>query len=425
MQVNITATQPQKEFLDLNCKFPAFVAGFGTGKSEVMCVSAMLDSMEGGADSLVALYEPTYDLVRLILAPRMEQKLSDWGVPYRYNKSENIIYTSSGQFGDFILRTLDNPARIVGYESFRAKIDELDTLREEHAQDAFNKIIARNRQNPKTYQAITDKPVNTVSVFTTPEGFRFTYNKWKKEPAPGYEMIQAATRTNPYLPDDYIQALKDSYPEQLIEAYLEGNFVNLVGGQVYRQFDRRKNHSEEVEQEGDRLHIGMDFNVGKMSAVVHVERNGNPIATNEIFGKLDTPDMIAEIHRLYPGWRISVYPDSSGKNRKSVNASETDIQCLEEQGWQVYFDSANPPVRDRVNAMNAMFCNGNAERRYLINTNRCPLYTDDLEQQVYNDKGEPDKQHDKDHRPDAAGYYIAYAFPIIRPITKASVRWRT
>ena len=109
--VKIRATQPQKDFLELNCKFPAFVAGFGTGKSEIMCQSALLDSIEGGSDSLVALYEPTYDLVRLILAPRMEEKLIDWGVRYKYNKTENIIYTSNGQVGDFILRTLDNPNR--------------------------------------------------------------------------------------------------------------------------------------------------------------------------------------------------------------------------------------------------------------------------------------------------------------------------
>ncbi|EHO6160029.1 hypothetical protein KLZ81_004641, partial [Salmonella enterica] len=150
--------EPQGAFLNLHCKFPAFVAGFGTGKSEVMCNSALLDSMEGGSDSLIAMYEPTYDLVRLILAPRMEEKLSDWGIRYKYNKSDNIIYTSSGQFGDFVLRTLDNPARIVGYESFRAKIDELDTLNKDHAEHAWNKVIARNRQLPRTYRPITPKP---------------------------------------------------------------------------------------------------------------------------------------------------------------------------------------------------------------------------------------------------------------------------
>ena len=425
MQVKIKATEPQAAFLNLDCKFPAFVAGFGTGKSEVMCNSALLDSIEGGSDSLIAMYEPTYDLVRLILAPRMEEKLIDWGIRYKYNKSENIIYTANSQLGDFVLRTLDNPARIVGYESFRAKIDELDTLKKEHAAEAWNKIIARNRQKPKTYRPTSNKPCNTVSAFTTPEGFRFVYDKWKRDPSTGYEMIQAATTSNPFLPDDYVDALRASYPEQLIEAYIKGEFVNLNGGTVYRVFDRRLNSTEITEEDHETLHIGMDFNVGKMSAIVHIERNGDPIAVNEIFGLLDTDEMIAEIDRLYPDRTIYVYPDSSGKNRKSVNASETDISKLDDAGYLTRYDSVNPFVRDRINAMNAMLCNGKGERRYKVNTNLCPRYTDDLEQQVYNKQGEPDKAHDNDHMPDAGGYYIAYAFPIIKPISSVAFKWQS
>jgi hypothetical protein len=33
--------------------------------------------------------------------------------------------------------------------------------------------------------------------------------------------------------------------------------------------------------------------------------------------------------------------------------------------------------------MNAMFCNGNGDRRYKVNVARCPVYADCLEQQVW------------------------------------------
>src|SRR5690606_38417701 len=127
---------------------------------------------------LIALYEPTYDLVRLILAPRMEEKLSDMGIRYKYNKQENIIYTSSPNCGDFVLRTLENPARIVGYESYRAHVDEIDTLKKQLAESAWQKIIARNRQRPKGI----DKPFNRVSDYSTPEGFRFAHSRWGRGP---------------------------------------------------------------------------------------------------------------------------------------------------------------------------------------------------------------------------------------------------
>lgn len=415
MQVKTKVTQPQADFLNLDCKFPAFVAGFGTGKSEVMCTSALLDSLEGGGDSLIAMYEPTYDLVRLILAPRMEEKLIDWGVRYKYNKSENVIYTSNGQMGDFVLRTLDNPARIVGYESFRAKIDELDTLKADHAKEAWIKIIARNRQKPTTYQQTSDKPVNTVSVFTTPEGFRFVYDRWKKNRAPGYEMIQAATTSNPFLPDDYVQALRDSYPEQLIEAYINGDFVNLTSGTVYNGFDR-DNNSTDAEWDGrEPLHIGMDFNVCNMSSIISVIRKGKAYDVDEITGGYDTPSMIRSIKERFTKCQINIYPDASGKNRNAQGASTSSIQLLREAGFIVHAPSKNPFVKDRIISMNTSFEKG----IHFVNIKKCPEHVSNLEQQVYNAAGEPDKAAGNDHTNDANGYFINYKFPVNKPATSS------
>nr|UYL16606.1 MAG: terminase large subunit [Caudoviricetes sp.] len=419
MNVNITATEPQGAFLGMHCKFPAFVAGFGTGKSEVMCNSALLDSMEGGSDSIIAMYEPTYDLVRLILAPRMEEKLTDWGVRYKYNKSDNIIYTSSSQFGDFVLRTLDNPARIVGYESFRAKIDELDTLNMEHAEHAWNKVIARNRQLPRTYKPITPKPANTVSVFTTPEGFRFVHDRWVVKKNPGYEMIQASTLSNPFLPEDYVQSLRDTYPGQLIDAYINGEFVNLTAGTVYYAYDRRKNSSHETIKPGETLYIGQDFNVGHMASTVYVQRGKVWHAVAELVDMFDTPDVVRTITERWKskGHYIVMYPDASGKNRKSNNASTSDIAQLQQAGFEVRAKSTNPPVKDRVSAMNKALESG----MVMINEQACPVTARCLEQQAYDKNGEPDKSGGVDHQNDGTTYPIAYEMPIRKPVINVPV----
>lgn len=148
------------------------------------------------------------------------------------------------------------------------------------------------------------------------------------------------------------------------------------------------------------IYIGMDFNVGKMAGIVHVLRLGLPCAVTEIINAYDTPDMIRIIKErfwLYDGndyrkvREIYIYPDASGDSRKSSNASTTDIAQLKQAGFNVVVNSSNPPVKDRVNSMNAMFCNANGERRYKVNVKRCPVYAESLEQQVWDDKGEPDK----------------------------------
>lgn len=419
MQIKITATEPQAEFLGMDCKFPAFVAGFGTGKSEVMCNSALLDSLEGGSSSMVAMYEPTYDLVRLILAPRMQEKLSDWGVRYKYNKAENIIYTSTGQMGDFILRTLDNPARIVGYESFRAKIDELDTLKPQHAADAWVKIIARNRQKPDTYKPISNKPLNTVSVFTTPEGFRFVHDRWVVNRKPGYEMIQASTLSNPFLPDDYVQALRDSYPGSLIEAYINGQFVNLTSGTVYYAYRRKECRSREEIKPGETLCIGQDFNVGKMASTVYVQRGKQWHAVAELVDLFDTPDVIRVITERWKnaGHKIVMYPDASGKNRKSNMASTSDIAMLQQAGFEVRVNPSNPAVKDRILAVNTAFEKG----LLFINDHLCPATARAMEQQAYDDNGEPEKNGIIDHMCDSTGYPIAYEMPIMKPVINVPI----
>lgn len=103
----------------------------------------------------------------------------------------------------------------------------------------------------------------------------------------------------------------------------------------------------------DPLFIGMDFNVGKMAAIVHVKRNGLPRAVRELVKVYDTPAMIKRIQEEF--WRyedgryvksreIYIYPDASGDSRKSQNASKTDIAQLNDAGFSVIVDDANPPV---------------------------------------------------------------------------------
>jgi phage terminase large subunit len=411
--LDLVMTPPQAEFFMLDDKYCAFVAGFGTGKSETMANCAVRDAMVS-SDSLVALYEPTFDLIRLIMAPRMEEKLIDLGVRYKYNKTENIIYTSSRGIGDFILRTLENPARIVGYESYRAHVDELDVLTEDKARMAWQKIIARNRQKPRGVA----KPLNRVSAYTTPEGFKFVYKTWKKEPKKGYRMIQAATASNPFLPDDYIDGLRASYPPQLIEAYLNGEFVNLTQGTVYLCFDRKESVKPCPYNPALPVHIGMDFNVNPMSASVHQEQPNGEIWCVGEFAVMssNTHDLADRIIERYgresfdPTKKdlshITIYPDPAGTQQKTSAQGKTDVSILREKGFRVIHMNAHPTIRDRINYVNGWLLNGDRVRRYYVDPS-CENVIQCFEQLIYDpNTGQPDKKSGADHMPDSVGYYL-------------------
>jgi hypothetical protein len=409
--INLILTEPQENFLRSDAKHPAFVAGFGAGKSEVMACSAIGDAAHSST-ALIGLYAPTYDLVRLITGPRICEKLSEQGIPHKWNKSENIVYTSWPRFGDFLMRTMDNPERIVGYETYRAHVDEIDTMKTEKALLAWNKIIARNRQRPEGIK----RPFNRVSAYTTPEGFKFVYNRWVRDVAPGYEMFQAATYSNPYLPDDYVDNLRAAYPAELIDAYIEGQFVNLTSGTVYNSYSRETNRSRETLRPGEPIKLGMDFNVGNMAACAYVLRENDWHCVDEIKGGVDTPSMIRTLADRYEGHTVTIYPDASGKNTSSKGASLSDIGLLRGAGYAIRAKPSNPRVKDRVLAVNMGFQRG----RVYVNPDTCPETARCLEQQPYNKQGEPDKTTGLDHQNDAFGYPLAYEMPVVKPTMTAT-----
>lgn len=419
-----TLNVPQSRFLQMESKFRGFVAGFGSGKTWVGCAGICRHVWEWPRINS-GYFAPTYPQIRDIFFPTIEEVAFDWGLKVKTKESDKEVeFYSGGQYrSTTICRSMEKPQTIVGFKIGHALVDELDVLPALKAQQAWRKIIARMRYNEPGLK-------NGVDVTTTPEGFKFVHQQFVKQlrekPALKgmYGLVQASTFDNELnLPDDYIPSLMESYPEQLIMAYLNGQFVNLTSGSIYTAYDRKLNGSQERVEPGEPIFVGMDFNVGHMAGIVHVKRLGLPHAVDEVIDAYDTPDMIRQLKErfwLYADGKYSktreirVYPDASGDSRKSVNASETDIALLKQAGFIVSAPAANPPVKDRINSMNAMFCNAAGERRYHVNADRCPTYADDLEQQVWGTNGEPDKSQGNDHRPDAGGYFIHKEFPIIK-----------
>ncbi|MCR4457583.1 terminase large subunit [Pseudescherichia sp. L3] len=423
--ISPTLNVPQAQFLAMPHKFKAYVAGFGSGKTWVGC-GGICKGMWEHPRINQGYFAPTYPQIRDIFYPTVEEVAFDWGLKVKINESNKEVHFYAGRQyrGTTICRSMEKPATIVGFKIGNALVDELDVMPALKAQQAWRKIIARMRYK-------VDGLRNGIDVTTTPEGYKFVYQQFvkavrdKPELATLYGLVQASTFDNEAnLPDDYIPSLLASYPPELIKAYLRGQFTNLTSGTIYHQFDRRLNNCTDEEQPGEPLFIGMDFNVGKMAAIVHVKRDGLPRAVRELVKVYDTPAMIKRIQEEF--WRyeggcyvasrqIYVYPDASGDSRKSNCASLTDIAQLREAGFSVMVNAANPPVKDRINSMNAMFCNALGERRYLVNVQRCPVYTESLEQQVWDKNGEPDKKADNDHPNDGGGYFIVKDYPIVKP----------
>jgi len=361
-------------------------------------------------------FAPTYPHIRDIFYETIEEVAMMMGLSVAIRIGSHEVDLSEGNKlrSTVICRSMDNPQFIIGFKIGHAMIDELDVLSTDKAQLAWRKIIARMRYN-------VDGLKNGIDVTTTPEGFKQTYKLFVSDPQKkpellkNYGLIQASTYDNAVnLPDDYIPSLLEAYPAELIDAYLNGKFVNLTSGTVYRNYDRKTHGSKEVMKEREPLLIGMDFNIDHMAATIYVQRPTGFHAVAELKDILDTPAMIKILQDKYQTkedkHRIIVYPDASGSSRKSVGASETDISLLKNAGFTIRVRGSNPVVKDRINAANKAFEDGWLH----INDTACPRVAECFEQQSYDKNGQPDKKSDFDHQNDASTYPVVYERPIKR-----------
>lgn len=425
----ISLTPSQTSFLELTEAYTLFCAGYGSGKSYLMGLSVVLDAMHGD-DATIGVYEPEKKHIRTVAVPAVEHWLNEFNIKYTYNKNENTIYVESPGIGDILFFPMDNPATLVGYETYRSHIDEFDTLPEERASEIWARIMGRNRRNPDNIPEnekifSEEKGIweanNKIRAYSTPEGFKFCYKKWGTGEKENHAIVHGKSRENPTLPTSFFTELESQYTKPQLEAYLNGQFVNLTSGSVYYAYDREGCKSAETIQPSETLYIGCDFNVNNMSAAVYVKRRGGSEwhIVDELHGLRDTPDMIDEIkdrwHSL--GHRIIMYPDATGVKTQSTNASVSDINLLRQAGFSVRAKSINPRVKDRVSATNKAL----EANKVFINYIKCPQAAACFEQHAYDKAGKPCKKSGHDHMTDAATYLLAYELPIRKKAFKLDI----
>ncbi|WP_373081192.1 terminase large subunit domain-containing protein [Zhongshania sp.] len=450
----VNLTQPQSDFYRTyrapGSVFTLFIGGFGSGKSETLVVNAM-DDLFSCPGSNVGVYSPTYDLLKLILLPRFENYLRDMGIKYELNKTDYTLKVAG--YGMLIFRSLDRESRIIGYEHYSAHIDEIDTLQMNKAEAVWLKVIGRNRQVPPGQT--TTSTVNRIGLYTTPEGFAFTYKyfsekgEFKRKATPEeremYKYVRAPTYSNPHTPAGYLQALRATYPEHMIEAYVEGYWVNMSSGRVYPKFDRELNRSPksvlDSVTKNETIYIGMDFNVERGCSVAHVLRgpwdseSGQFLpeyaakddsqvtahAIFEVYNAFDTPAQMDKIKERFPDNPIEVHPDASGKHRRSSNATDSDfavVKATPKVSLKQY--NYNGSIKDRITAFNARICDGSQVRHYFVNDEQCPNSAAALETQVYDRSGQPEKGPGKwDDINDGPGYFVVRKWPIRRPVANS------
>jgi len=398
----------QNNFVRSKEKYPALVAGYGSGKTYAFVLKALAE-LGRNPGKIILLAEPVYPMVRDVLQPTLEEILREVGFDYTYRASEMkyVVRWKTGH-GTLLLRSAENWRRWAGLNLAGFGIDEASLLKDD---GAWKMGLSRLRDG---YHL-------TGWTTTTPEGFNWVWNEWANEVKEGYELIQARSTDNKHLPQEFIDSLYENYDEKLIKAYINGEFVNLQFGQTYYSFDRQKNTGEVRYDQKKEIKIAMDFNIDPFCAVLLQEYDTYPKIrvfdeirlshTGE--GDLMTTRMAKHIKSKYSNCRrFTVYPDPAGQARKT-SSKFTDHDLLRKEGFVVKVKRQAPSVTDSVNSVN------NAMKTIKISSN-CKNFILDLER-VTNKEGtrEIDKSNkDLTHFSDAFRYYVDYEHPCRKPRTK-------
>ena len=406
----------QWDFLTKNgnpeARITALVGGFGCGKTKVLltkaayCLTNKVNPITGKSNGLI-LY-PTYSLAEEVFVQPFIELLEKCNIPFDYNIASHKFRTI---YGNIKIYVTNQANKIVGSNYTWAGVDELDIESFKNADIAVSKALGRLRGCEDAELFIT----------TTPEGYSFCYDFLVTKASKDKVVVHGKTTDNPYLPKSYIQSLRDNYDENLLKAYLEGQFTNLQKGQTYNGFSRDKNIKECKYDRTKPIHIGWDFNILPQCCVVVQEQLHSPNirVIDEIAldgdgsGDVLTERMCKTIKQKYPNTKYYAYPDATGAARHS-SARYSDIEIIRRNGFMVYVKHINPLVINRVNSMNNNLTKGN-----MIIDPKCEGLIRDLEQ-VVNKEGtrDIDKTTNKEltHLSDALGYYVEFKYPTVKPV---------
>lgn len=198
------------------------------------------------------------------------------------------------------------------------------------------------------------------------------------------KVFYSVTSDNPFLPDWYIQQVKETYSGRELQRMLHGEWVEVSREQIYYAFDPDVSVIKEYKiNPVYPICIAYDFNIGlgkPMSVILfqYIEKTYYVFDEVIIHGgrTLDTVEEIADRdHFNYPCIYL-IYGDANGK-AKSTKYNRTDYEVIQEFlrnflnnyghiNFSIEVPGSNPPIRKRHNLVNGVLKNSLGETRVKI-----------------------------------------------------------
>jgi hypothetical protein len=405
---------PQWKVFNDSARFRILVAGRRFGKTYLALCELCRAAWSSGR--LVWYVAPTIKQAkRIAWNPLKAMTRPYWkGIP---NETDLRIDLITG--GAICLRGADN------YDSLRgAGLDFL--ILDEYA--SFDRQVW-----PQVLRPMLADRQGSALFIGTPRGHDHFYDLYElARTRENWSSFQFTTEQGGNVTAEELRSAAREMDEKSYLQEFQASFENVAEGLVYYAFDRTANVANAEFNPRLPLFWSLDFNVNPMSSVIG-QREGNRIRILDeiILENSNTPAACEEFMRRMAGCKshyggavpLDIYGDATG-NSRSTSGSRTDWQMVKDffatQGCgflrSFHVTSSNPPVKDRINCVNAMLRNTVGERRLTIDP-RCRELILDFERvrwktdvsgnsQSVLDKSDPARTHVSD----ALGYMVVREF---------------
>jgi len=235
------------------------------------------------------------------------------------------------------------------------------------------------------------------------------------------QLVSYTWPSSTVLPPEVMEQARSLLDERDFNEQFNASWESSSGA-IYYAFSKDTNLRECKYNPDIPIVVGSDFNVTPMSWTLGHDYMDSSDPRVEIFSEVrlndtNTPATLDYLHRKYQshtsGWMF--YGDAAGKQRHT-NAATTDYQLVnEDQRFspkRVFYPHANPLIKDRFAATNAMLRNAAGRTRLFIDP-ECRYLIDDLRHRAYKEGTmEPDDPPMTGHMSDSLDYFMWGEYPV-------------
>ena len=345
-------SKPQRRVADDPARFRVLVTGRRFGKTTLAIRELCFRAKE--PNKVCWYVAPSYRQAKQIAWVKLKQILKDLRWIRKVNEAELTIELKNKS--RICLRGADNKDSLRGVGIDFIVLDECADIDEQ----AWSEVLRPTLSDTKG-----------SAVFAgTPKGmnwFHDLYQRGQDQTEEEYSSFLFTTLEGGFVDSGEVEQAKRDLDAKTFRQEYQATW-ETYSGIIYYGFSMSENvkHFDQP-LDNNIIHIGMDFNLDPMCAVVSYIQNGIVYVMDEIqIWSSNTDELCQEIHRRYPGKKIFVYPDPASRQRKTSAGGRTDLSILMNAGFVCKVPPRHMAIRDRINSVNAKLCSASNERQVFI-----------------------------------------------------------